>query len=96
MVLAASSASAKTLVAYFSFPITNGKEALDASSGASVVPGSNGEGNAEFIAKTVARTLGSEADLFKIDTGNHYPADYSKIFNTSRDEQRKDVRPKLL
>lgn len=94
--LIASSASAKTLVAYFSFPINNGKESLDASSGASVVPGTNGEGNAEFIAKTVARTLGSKADLFKIDTGNHYPADYKKIFNASRDEQRKDLRPKLL
>lgn len=94
--LAVSGTSAKTLVAYFSFPINSGKEALDASSGASVVPGTNGEGNAEFVAKTVARTLGSEADLFKIDTGNHYPADYKKIFDVSRDEQRKNVRPNLL
>lgn len=90
------SANAKTLVAYFSFPINNGKESLDASSGASVVPGTNGEGNAEFIAKIVAKTLGSDADLFEIDTGNHYPRNYKKLFGVVPAEQRKDVRPTLL
>lgn len=94
--LVLTSASAKTLVAYFSFPINNGKESLDASSGASVVPGTNGEGNAEFIAKTVVKALGSDADLFEIDTGNHYPRDYKKIFDVVPSEQRKDVHPVLL
>lgn len=94
--LTISTVNAKTLVAYFSFPINNGKESLDASSGASVVPDTNGEGNAEFIAKTVARTLGSDADLFEIDTGNHYPRDYGKLFEVVPAEQRKDIRPALL
>lgn len=94
--LIVSSINAKTLVAYFSFPINNGKESLDASSGASVVPDTNGEGNAEFIAKTVARTLGRDADLFEIDIGNHYPRDYRKLFEVVPAEQRKDIRPALL
>lgn len=88
---------AKTLVAYFSFPIDSGKEALDATSGASVTI-KNGRhfGNAQFIAMTVADTLGESADLFEIDTGDHYPRDYKKIFNTTQGEQRKNVKPKLL
>ena len=90
-------ASAKTLVAYFSFPIDNGKEALDATSGASVTI-KNGRhfGNAQFIAMTVADTLGESADLFEIDTGDHYPQDYKQIFNATQSEQRKNVKPKLL
>ena len=90
-------ASAKTLVAYFSFPIDSGKEALDATSGASVTI-KNGRhfGNAQFIAMTVADTLGESADLFEIDTGDHYPRDYKKIFNVTQSEQRKNVKPKLL
>ena len=88
---------AKTLVAYFSFPIDSGKEALDATSGASVTI-KNGRhfGNAQFIAMTVADTLGESADLFEIDTGDHYPRDYKKIFNATQSEQRKNVKPKLL
>lgn len=90
-------ASAKTLVAYFSFPIDSGKEALDATSGASVTI-KNGLhfGNAQFIAMTVADTLGESADLFEIDTGDHYPRDYKQIFNATQSEQRKNVKPKLL
>lgn len=91
-----SAVQAKTLVAYFSFPINNGNESLDVSSGASVVPGTNGEGNAAFIARIVAQTLGQEAELFEIDTGNHYPVDYKKIFDVSHDEQRKNIKPNLL
>ena len=88
---------AKTLVAYFSFPIDSGKEALDATSGASVTI-KNGRhfGNAQFIAMTVADTMGESADLFEIDTGDHYPRDYKKIFNATQSEQRKNVKPKLL
>ena len=88
-------ANAKTLVAYFSFPIDSGKEALDAKSGASVtIKDGTHYGNAQFIAQTVADTIG--ADLFEIDTGTHYPRDYKKIFDVTRDEQRKNMKPKLL
>ena len=66
---------------------------MDATSGASVVPGSGGTGNAEFIAQTIVKVIG--ADLFKIDTGNHYPCDYAKIFNVTNTEQRNNVKPKL-
>lgn len=87
-------ANAKTLVAYFSFPIDSGKEALDATSGASVtVKDGTHYGNAQFIARTIADAAG--ADLFEIDTGTHYPRDYKRIFDVSRDEQRKNVKPKL-
>ena len=67
---------------------------MDATSGASVVPGSGGTGNAEFIAQTIAKAIG--ADLFKIDTGNHYPRDYAKIFNAVHGEQPKNIKPKLV
>lgn len=88
---------AKTLVAYFTFPIDSGKEALDATSGASVtIKNGRHYGNAQFIAMTVADTLGESADLFEIDTGDHYPRDYKKIFNATQSEQRKNVKPKLL
>lgn len=90
-------ASAKTLVAYFSFPIDSGKEALDTTSGASVtIKDGRHYGNAQFIAMTVADTFGESADLFEIDTGDHYPRDYKKIFNATQSEQRKNVKPKLL
>lgn len=85
--------ASKTLVAYFSFPITGGGEAADASSGASVVPNSGGTGNSEFIAQTVAKAIG--ADLFKIDTSNHYPRDYTKVFDVTSAEQHKNIKPKL-
>ena len=67
---------------------------LNATSGASVVLGSGGTGNSEFIAQTIAKAIG--ADLFKIDTGNHYPRDYAKIFNVTNTEQRNNVKPKLV
>ena len=90
-------ASAKTLVAYFSFPIDRGKEALDATTGASVtIKDGRHYGNAQFIAMIVADTLGESADLFEIDTGDHYPHDYKQIFNATQSEQRKNVKPKLL
>lgn len=70
---------AKTLVAYFSFPIDSGKEALDATSGASVtIKDGKHFGNAQFIAMTVTDTMGKSADLFEIDTGDHYPRDYKE------------------
>ena len=48
-------ANAKTLVAYFSFPIDGGKESLDAKSGASVTLKDGAHyGNAQFIAQTAA------------------------------------------
>ena len=40
-------------------------------------------GNAQFIAMTVADTLGKSTDLFEIDTGDHYPRDYKIIFNAT-------------
>ena len=39
-------------------------------------------GNAQFIAMTVADTLGKSTDLFEIDTGDHYPQDYKKNSST--------------
>ena len=86
-------ASAKTLVAYFSYPVFDGKNELDATSGASVTVGTK-QGNNEYVARIIARTLG--ADLFKIDTGNHYPTDYNKLFDVTQSEQRKNIRPKLV
>lgn len=86
--------TSKTLIAYFSFPITEGKEALDASSGASVIPGSGGTGNAEFIAHTIAKVV--NADLFYIDTGNHYPRNYNQLSDIAHAEQRKNIKPKLV
>ncbi len=90
-----SSAKGKILVAYFSFPIDNGKESLDATSGASVtIDGNRHWGNAEYIANRAAKNL--NADIFKIDTGDHYPVDYEKIFDFTRNEQRRKIVPELV
>lgn len=90
-------ASAKTLVAYFSFPIDSGKEALDATSGASVtIKDGRNFGNAQFIAMTVVDTLGESADLFEIDTGDHYPRDYKKSLQHDAGRAAEKCKAKAL
>ena len=92
---AAGASRTKALVVYFSFPIDGGREALDTRSGASVtVKDGVHYGNAEFIARTAAAAIG--ADLFEIDTGNHYPRDYNRIFDVTQSEQRTNTKPRLL
>ena len=83
---------ADTLVAYFSYPLFENREAADATSGASVTVGAS-QGNNEFVARIIAETIG--ADLFKLDTGDHYTNDYGRIFDITRTEQQKDIRPEL-
>ena len=76
--------NSKILVMYFSWGGTTEKMAkmissLDATSGASVtIKDGKHFGNAQFIAMTVNDTMGKSADLFEIDTGDHYPRDYKK------------------
>ena len=70
---------------YFSWGGTTEKmiSSLDATSGASVtIKNGRHYGNAQFIAMTVADTLGKSTDLFEIDTGDHYPQDYKKKSST--------------
>nr|WP_321305724.1 flavodoxin [uncultured Sphaerochaeta sp.] len=90
--LISTGAFAETLVVYFSYPMFESSQASDATSGASVTVGTN-MGNNEYVASTIAQTLG--ADLFKNDTGDHYPADYERIFNVTQTEQRQNIRPEL-
>ena len=82
--IAQNSKNSKILVMYFSWGGTTEKMAkmissLDATSGASVtIKDGKHFGNAQFIAMTVTDTMGKSADLFEIDTVDHYPRDYKK------------------
>lgn len=82
--IAQNSKNSKILVMYFSWGGTTEKMAkmissLDATSGASVtIKDGKHFGNAQFLAMTVTDTMGKSADLFEIDTGDHYPRDYKK------------------
>ena len=90
--LIGSGAFAETLVAYFSFPLLESSQAADATSGASVTVGTR-LGNNEYVAGVIAKTM--DADLFMIDTGDHYPKDYKRIFDVTQAQQRKNLRPEL-
>lgn len=51
-----------------------------------------GEERGRLFENPVLKEIG--ADLFKIDTGNHYPRDYGKVFDVTNAEQRNNVKPK--
>ena len=50
-------------------------------------------GNTEAIAKIIRESTGG--DLFKIETLNPYPLDYTETTHISLEEKKKNVRPEL-
>lgn len=81
----------KTLVAYFSFPETDG---VDASSGASRLQ-VEGElmGNTQYVASVISKATGG--DLFEIKTVRAYPGSHKALIEAAKIETDNDARPKL-
>ena len=77
-------ATIKTLIAYFSRPGNNyvGGRIIN-------LP----VGNTEVIAGKIRKLTGS--DMFKIDTVNPYPEDYSEATDVARKELDENARPEL-
>lgn len=51
------------------------------------------KGNTEVVAEYIQDIMG--ADIFKIETENAYPVNYDECTNIAKQEQQKDVRPRL-
>jgi flavodoxin len=77
-------ANSKSLIAYFS---RKGNNIM----GGSIV--NLPIGNTEVIAKKLRELTGS--DMFRIETVEPYPEDYTETTNVARQEQRQNARPKL-
>lgn len=75
----AGSASAKSLVVYFSH------------TGENYAVGNISEGNTAIIAKMIASTTGS--DTFEIVPSKEYPKTYKECTDVAKDEQKKNARP---
>jgi flavodoxin len=75
----AGSASAKSLVVYFSH------------TGENYAVGNISEGNTAIIAKMIANTTGS--DTFEIVPSKDYPKTYKECTDVAKDEQKKNARP---
>lgn len=75
----AGSASAKSLVVYFS------------RTGENYSVGNISEGNTAIIAKMIAEKTGS--DTFEILPSKEYPKTYKECTDVAKDEQKKNVRP---
>lgn len=77
--LAVSSASAKSLVVYFSH------------TGENYAVGTITEGNTVIIARMIAARTGS--DIFEIIPEKDYPKSYKECTDVAKDEQKKNARP---
>jgi len=76
--------NSKTLIAYYS------RKGQNYVSGSIVnLP----VGNTEVVAKKIQSMTGG--DLFKIDTVEAYPIDYTETTNVAMDEKRRNARPEL-
>ena len=75
----AGSASAKSLVVYFSH------------TGENYAVGNISEGNTAIIAKMIESTTGS--DTFEIVPSKEYPKTYKECTDVAKDEQKKNARP---
>ena len=50
-------------------------------------------GNTESVAERIAERV--NADIFRIETVQEYPADYEELLDYARNEQRSNARPEL-
>lgn len=88
----ASSTDSKVIVAYFTWPETDG---VDASSGASrVVAHGKVYGNTEYIAGMIAEATGG--DLFAIKTERNYPGSHKELIDEAKREAEAGEHPRLV
>jgi flavodoxin len=84
----------RTLVAYFSLPLTDSPDNMnrDEENSTHVV---NGEvlGNTQYVAQLIQASLG--ADLFRIETAEDLPLDFAVLEEQALAEQDANARPEL-
>ena len=81
----------KVLIAYFSFPETDG---VDASSGASrVVVDEKLYGSTQYMAEVISEVTGG--DLFRIETVRQYPGLHDPLVEQASQEKAAGTRPEL-
>lgn len=84
----------RTLVAYFSVPLTDDPENMNPEEEDSThVVDSEVFGNTEYVAGLIADQTG--ADVFRIERADDLPLDYDVLEDQARDEQAADLRPEL-
>lgn len=87
-------ASAKSLVVYFSVPETAKTSGLTRDEENSVVV-INGKalGNVQYVAETIAEETG--ADIFRLEPVDAYPTNHDALLKRAASEQQKNVHPKI-
>lgn len=91
--LAAATAEAKTLVAYFSVPETTAAPVNREEENSVVTVGGQVLGNTQYVAQLIARE--KHGDLFRIEPQVPYTTDHAELVAQARAEQRRRARPDL-
>lgn len=88
------SASAKSLVVYFSVPESTKTSGLTRNEENSlVVVDGKALGNVQYVASLIADETG--ADIFRLEPKDAYPTDHTALLNRAAREQRSNARPEI-
>lgn len=88
------SASAKSLVVYFSVPESTKTSGLTRNEENSlVVVDGKALGNVQYVASLIADETG--ADIFRLEAKVAYPTDHTVLLNRAAREQRSNARPEI-
>ncbi len=88
------SASAKSLVVYFSVPESTKTSGLTRNEENSlVVVDGKALGNVQYVADLIADETG--ADIFRLEAKDAYPTDHTALLNRAAREQRANSRPEI-
>ena len=88
------SASAKSLVVYFSVPESTKTSGLTRNEENSlVVVNGKALGNVQYVASLIAEETG--ADIFRLEPKDAYPTDHTALLNRTAREQRSNARPEI-
>ncbi len=88
------SASAKSLVVYFSVPESTKTSGLTRNEENSlVVVNGKALGNVQYVASLIAEETG--ADIFRLEPKDAYPTDHAALLNRAAREQRANARPEI-
>lgn len=88
------SASAKSLVVYFSVPESTKTTGLTRNEENSlVVIGGKALGNVQYVAQIIAEETGS--DIWRIEPTDAYPTDHAALLDRAMQEKRANARPEI-
>lgn len=90
----AMSASAKSLVVYFSVPESTKTSGLTRNEENSlVVIGGKALGNVQYVAQIIAEE--TKSDIFRLEPVDAYPTDHNALLDRAMKEKRANARPKI-